>query len=715
MRRLLNFCLLLVLLGAVGFVLWKSKLLPFGPSPGPDPNLPPVKAKARDTLRVAVADRPERLLVSALHSLLKAKDQKLEVVDYNPETVWLELSAGEIDVVIAPLGEAVKAQGRFHSGRFLFASGLSQGYDQIRALKELTPKSVGLTARSGQELFSLANYPDASLMLAEDHTILEGWLREGAVEAAVFQSAALSEEMVEKTVLLAETSAEKPEPTIVILSRVFEDGATEVDLSSRIEVLKAALASWEGLVGYLETQPELLRSNLNKEAEQAKLDVDKVLADYRFLTPAYGRAVLEKEQSEGLLQQTLDLLILANVPNLTAPEWSTVLAVPSRLESAFPPVQIKEPDQSETPSDNPTPEETPSTQPTPSVTEAPKLPPPPRVHLPGSYHAEGQAPPATWPKEEAQGRVVKAQRWAPAVSLRAMLIADSKSAKAFKVQGGLAFEYKSLGALTVPPVSDGVNFFLANAQQLDCVDAEGKTEWSQPLPGAPVEQMALAETSLVVATSDGAGGRLLCLDTTDGRSKWSIPLSEAPTSAPVLVQGSQPMVVLGDKGGRLRAWNFKTGSQVWNIGLEEPVYIAPAAHLGRLAICYSDGRIRLFSAQNGEKLWGETLDTSIAAPPTVTRDYVLVPGKDTYLYALSRQSGDGVWKVRLNSALSEPAVVVAGHILQSDEDGRVHLADGEGNLLSSDTYGTGWVSRPIFTRRGWAISDGAGFVKYYKR
>lgn len=727
MRRLLNFCLFLVLVGSVGYVLWKADLLPIeGWQSGP--KLPPVQAKARDTLRISVADRPEKILVSTLHTLLKVKDQKLEVVPYNPETVWLELSAGEIDVVIAPLGEAVKAQGRFHAGRFLFTSGLSEGLDQLRALKEIKPKTVGVSARSGQELFALQNYPESKILVSEDHSALEGWLAEGAVESAVLQSAALSAELEKATVVLSKTSPEKPEPTVFVLSKVFEKGATEVDLSSRVEVLKQTFETWDGLVGYLETQPDLLRSNLRKAAEASNLDIDKVLSDYRFLTPGHGRAVLERDLSRGFLQQTLDLLVLAHVPNLTAPDWAKVVAIPASIQAAFPEAEFREPPQPSptprpsAPSPSPAPDRTPQVTPTPGAT--PSATPtasitPDRLRVRGSYHVKGSAPPDVWGKPDVKAVSKRYGDWVPALSLRqGLAVVSDDTVRAFSLKEGRnVFDYKADAKWAGPPATDGVDFFVTTKSQVLCLDPKGKVKWTYDLTGAPASELAVKRPLLMVASADASGskGVVTCLDTRTGREKWTVSLPDPPVCPPTLAQGSQVIVVIADKGKKLRAWNAETGSVVWKASLSQTTGIRPSANMGRIGLCEVNGRVSLFDVNDGTKSWDTKVGSSLIAPVTISRDYVLVPAKDNYLYALSRSTGDLEWKVRLNSTLSQPAVVVGGRILQSDEDGRVHTADSEGNLITTESYGTGWLSRPVFSDRGWLLMDGNGKIKYYKR
>lgn len=719
MRRFFNFCLLVVLLTAIGYVLWRADLLPFKLGGNSGSGLPPVTAKARDTLRVAVADRPERLLIAALDKLLEVKSQKLEVVEYNPETVWLELSAGEIDLVVAPLGEAVKAQGRFHAGRFLFTSGLSEGLDQLRALKEGTPESVGVTARSGQELYALQNFPESKITLAKSHQQLEGWLLEGAVKSAVLQSAALSKETSKASVILAQTSAEKPEPTVVVLSRVFEAGATEIDLSARVEVLNEALKSWKGLVDYLETQPELLRSNLKNEAEKFQLDVDLVLSDYRFLTPAYGRAVLVQEQSAGLLQQTLDLLVLANVPNLTAPDWPNVLRVPDSLAAAFPNTQV-EPSVEPSPEASLAPDSTPAPEasPTPKSTSRPEATPPRvRLRVPGTHHASGSAPPDVWPKETLKTSVQAPRRWPPALTSRTAVVTYGGLVRGIGLErASQKFLFKGAGKLAGPPLTDGSKFFVYNRTTIFCLDDEGTIKWNYNLPGEPTEELALAKPVLVVSTANGSGGGVvIALDTESGDVKWQVALPDPPTSAPCLAQGSQPAVVVADGGGKLRAWNAETGSVLWKVSLGDPIYITPSAYQGQVAVCEGLGRVRLYSVDDGSKTWDEDVGSSLTAPPTVTSDYVLIPAKDTYLYAYSRQDGELEWKVRLQSALSESPIVVGGRIFQSDEDGRMHVSDRDGNLISTETYGRGWLSAPAFSRRGWCMVDVNGTFLYYER
>ena len=115
MRRFAKLLLFLLVVAALLFAAWKFKLIPdpFGDKSHPDsPSTPHLVERA--SLRVASADRPEKLMLASLQRLLKSNNRELELVEYNPDTVWLELASGEIDLVVAPVGEAVMAQGRFN-------------------------------------------------------------------------------------------------------------------------------------------------------------------------------------------------------------------------------------------------------------------------------------------------------------------------------------------------------------------------------------------------------------------------------------------------------------------------------------------------------------------------------------------------------------------------------------------------------------------------
>lgn len=374
MRRLVNLFLILVLLGAVGFLLVKARIIHLPERSADSQSTAAAPPPPRENLRVSVARRPETLIVTALQRLLEAKNFKVEIVAFNPETTWMELAAGELDLVVAPIGDAVTAQARFNCGRFLFVSGLSEGYDTIISKAPLSgsPLSLGIVGGRSSELFAIEKFSKARLLIADDQAQLRGWLTEGAVQAAVLESAGLKGELAEKGVKIGGTSADAPMPTVVVLSQTLAQ--ENPDNQIRLKILAAALESWSELIGYLSARPELLLSTLRPEATDMGVDLDKLLTDYRFLSPTEGRQALLQGSQEGLLEQTLGLLLLAKTSNLTGPDWQKTLAIPPSLDRILnspvvlssSPTPMATPTASETPS--PTPMATPSAGETPSPT-----------------------------------------------------------------------------------------------------------------------------------------------------------------------------------------------------------------------------------------------------------------------------------------------------------------------------------------------------------
>ena len=716
MKKLLNFLLLLILVGALLFLAVKAKFIPNplergqAPDPTPQPTL-----VSRDQLRVAVAERPEKLLMSSLKRLLRVKNQQLELVDYNPDTVWLELAGGEIDLVIVPLGEAVKAQGRFKAGSFLFFTGLSTGLDQLLASpKAEQPKKVAVQHKASTDFLARQMLPEADVVSAESLKEVESWLKGGAVEAALIDTSANSPDLLKTFKVLKKTSPESPMPTVAVLSRQFADNASEKEYDKRREVLFAALDSWAGLVSYLDTQPELLKSTVNKEAEQAGINVDRLLVDYTFLPPGKGRALLLDAHRKDMLKQTLDLLVLAGVENLSAPDWDASVNVPTALDRGFEDrgdgTATTQPLPVATPEQSPTPVATPDvvTTPSPSATTPPPATSSQSSFLPTHHRPGSSDMPSSWPEAEklyAQGALTMP----PAVSSKRVMVL-SRDKYFMKGTEGPNLQLPTGGEPTTPPLSDGRQFYLGLENKIAAISNTGKEVWKVEVQGRPLGLQQLNQEHIFYAVNEGDRGRLYCIDTVDGEVLWENVLTSPPASGPVLGNGKTPLVIVADQEGLLQAWNATDGTWQWKTQLQDAAYITPATGYGHLVIVEPQGTVRFFDLKEGKEMWDADLGTALGASPTLTSTGVLIPAKDTYLYHLSSSNGSIRWKQRLSHPMSEPAMVGGQTILQSDEGGKVHtLRINDGTLLNSQTVvNDGWVSRTVFQDSTWATVDQAG-------
>ncbi|MCF3971978.1 hypothetical protein, partial [Pseudomonas aeruginosa] len=81
-------------------------------------------------------------------------------------------------------------------------------YDLVLAAPALqgAPTSLGISGSEGSELFAISKFPEARLVAADDPKQLQGWLSEGAIGAAVLQSASLPPELSQSAKRLSATS-----------------------------------------------------------------------------------------------------------------------------------------------------------------------------------------------------------------------------------------------------------------------------------------------------------------------------------------------------------------------------------------------------------------------------------------------------------------------------------------------------------------------------
>lgn len=716
MRRLVNLCLILVLLGAVGFLLVRARIIHLPERSGggsqPTPSVAPLPP--RENLRISVARRPEILIVTALQRMLEANSLKVEIVAFDPETTWMELAAGELDLVVAPIGDAVTAQARFNCGRFLFVSGLSEGYDTIVAKTQLTglPLSLGIVGGRSGELFAIRKFPEARLLIADDQTQLQSWLTEGAVQAAVLESAGLKGELAQKAVKIGGTSSDAPMPTVVVLSQTLAQETPENQ--TRLKILTAALHSWSDLIGYLSSQPELLRSTLRPEANDMGVDLDKLLTDYRFLAPAEGRQALLQGDQEGLLRQTLDLLVLAKTSNLTSPDWEKTLALPSLLDSLLnSPVGAiisPTPDSTATPA----PSGTPTAEASPSMSTT-------SLAFAGTNYVSGSALPFPWP-EPVTFKVDKTLDLACALTDTQVGLATTEGFTAHKLDGTFAFNSKVGGAPVSSILADPSTFYVSRAGQLQAIDEKGDVVWTCPFKGSPGQSPLLTETHVIMTLSSKNKHRVIAVARENGDVSWEKTLKGAPSSSPIYAATPKSRILIIDESGELTAWNAQTGEvdwqKDWQIKLFKPLSLATAVRGDVLAVTSPDGHVALLSLVDGQKIWENQLGTGLAAAPTVTDSAVLLPATDNTVYTLSRETGDVQEnKVSLKSLPSSPLVVVGENAYLCDETGGAHgfsLSDKltlEWSLSLSDTA----LRSPVFSAQNFALLSADGTVRIYPR
>lgn len=706
MRRFLNLLILLVLVGAVLFVAWKANLLPnpFERKTVVDSSPTPTIAQ-RDNLRVAVPERPEKLILVNLQRLLQAENLAMEILPYNPQTVWLELANGELDLVIAPVDEAVKAQGRFQAGHFLFFSGLSQGLDQLIAWPDAQNMTrVAVRSQAATDFLARQMLPEATVIPAGSAQEVQAWLQGKAVEAAMIDISANDPAFAKPFKILSTTSLESPMPSVVVLSRSFAENAQAVEYTSRRDILVKAIESWTVLVGYLESQPELLKTTLKKEAHESGIDVDVLLSNYSFLSPHQGRLALMEFHSRDAFKTTLDLLVLSGVSNLVVPDWNSTVEAPAFLQTAWAAEQASL-----------TPEATPSPQvDSPIVSLTPQASASPESELAATYSYPQTETTDPWPTPILEYATSKALNFAPALSTKQVAVAASDHLY-LHGWGRESVKVPLASSPSTVPLSDGRNFFYAIDGKIASVNSQGKELWQQAVTGRPLGSPMMVGEKLVYGTDEGDKGRLICLDPLDGEILWEAALDSPLASGPVVASSlGRLLTITINQAGEVKAWNLDDGTELWTHSLEKPSLLNPAVGFGKLAVSQPEGKVRLISLQDGSQIWEADLGSPLVAPPTISENGVILPSKDTYLYMLSLADGSIAWKTRLSHTVSEPAVLLRDKIVQSDEAGKVHtLQLGDGTLLSSEEIGAGWLSRAVAWDGRWALLDASGKCRVY--
>lgn len=735
MRRFLNFLIFIVFFGLLAYVAWKSGYLPTSLTQGPNATSTPARSvEGRSDLRVAAAHRPERLLLESLQRLLKVENLDLQLVEYDPQKVWLELANGEIDIVVAPLGEAVQAQGRFDAGHFLFFSGLSEGLDKLLVAPDVaTRERVAVPGQAATQLLARKLLPEADVIVAKDAAEAELWLKNGIVDAMLIDASITSPDLEEQFEVLTSTSSEEPMPTVIVMSRRFAENAHDDEFGQRRKVLTASLETWRELIGYFDTQPDLLKSNLRQEAEQHNINIDRLLDGYSFLTPERGREKLTAFQADNGFKTTLDLLVLARVDNLRAPDWDDVVEVPGFLDSAWvgesPSLMTTltgSPTSDPSPSDSPTPESTPTAEKKPVSTTDPepevktevasnatqqetKYPP-----IPPTYTYLDAEIPSPWPAVLLETKVPNPVNFAPALSPKQVVVVSKDTLFLISSKN----KRQDIPLDTPPstePLTDGRNFFYAGVGAIVGINSRGKEIWRVEVEGEPYGLSEVTTDFLIYAIHNDENSRIISLDPVDGEVLWEIRLSSPPTSRPVLGSSPSPIVAVLDESGQARAWDLITGRQRWTRKLAAPSFIPPSIGYGLMVINRPNGAVTALNVENGEQVWSFDMGTPLTAPATVTRRGVLIPSKDTYLYLLGNEKGNIVWKTRLSDNLAEPAVVAGERIIQSSENGRVYTIDlDDGALISSmEIDNTTWLSRPVFYDNRPTLLDSKGQVKIY--
>lgn len=714
MKKFFRTLLFLLLLGGLAFAVWKFRLIPhFQRRPVPTGS-PAPESVQRDVLRVAVASRPEKLLMTSLKRLLEVEHLQLEVVEYNPDTVWLQLASQDLDLVIVPVGEAVQGQGRFDAGRWLFFTGESEGLDKLWAQTKVEqPKRVGVYRQAASEFLARQMLPEAKVVPAKSLKEVEEWLTSGAVDAALLDMSSSSDGLDKKFRLLTATSEQNPMPTVAVLSRDFAENADSKAYSTRRKVLESASQSWAGLVSYLDTQPELLKSALKKEADEAGVDLDEMLAGYRFLSPAEGRTALEKFHESGFLKRTLDLLVLSGAGNLRNPDWVSAVGLPPALKSL---VSAGNPTPVEA-----TPSPSPSTVVTPTATPSVETPPEvlqPSPSLEAQVDATHTYPRSkvaqAWPEPLLTFKAGKVSHFSPALSNKQVAVASETNVVVHEIGTG-QITVPLTSPLTTPVIFDGQNFILAAEGAVWAVNSQGKEVWRVETQGTPRAADQLLDGKVYFSVDNDKDSQLLCLDKVDGELLWSLKLDSPPSTRPVLALGDSPLLLVSTQNGDLRAYNGVNGQIIWSQKLSEPLYIEPSAGYGKIGLTRANGNVTLLKTSDGTKAWDVDLGTGLIAPPTLTPQGVLIPSKDTYLYHLSHQNGEITWKTRIAQTMSEPATVVGGQVVQSDESGNMHILElVTGTLLETNKVGGSWLSPVRVLDKRWAVVDDSGTCRVYQ-
>lgn len=666
MRRLLNFIFILVLVGSVGYIFIRPDLLPLQKSSplGSNPSASP-SPSARKSLRVCVVGRPEVLLVNALKRLLETEGQKVEIRAYDVETSWMELAAGEIDLMIAPIGEAIIGQARFQAGQFLFTSGLSTGYDVVLASKASAtpPQSLGIVNGQGCELFAIAKFPNSQLLAAENEADLQNWLAQGAVQAAVLQKASLSGELSKSMVSLSATDSQHPMPTIVVLSQAMR-GKTSAN-EARVDVLLALLGKWKELIGYLERQPDLLRSILKREADELGIDLDIMLKSYSFLRPEKGREALLKSLEEGKLKETLDLLALARVSNLTTPNWQETLEPPSYLAEVL--LEAGSEALSSSAGVAPNPDE-PTALASPVVENSQNA----NIAL-GSRQFPGPAPKDPWPTP-VNLKVSQSLGFSPAITDDLIAVATIDGLSAYLPNGELSFKY-AISNLAFKPLANPNALYLLTVNSVTAIDTSGAELWRLAIPGKAVGDPVLTSDNLIIPIETENGEQqILTLSAENGSIKWQNSLKEPITSPIVSVADDKAEVLLTNGGGTLSCWQAEQGNLLWEASLSSLQALPLAVKGNLLAVAYPNGDIELRSLNNSSIIWQTSLKTALSAAPSMTADgaTLLIPAASGTLYGLAVDSGQLAYKESISpSSLSAP-VVVDDHAYLSDQTGSLH-------------------------------------------
>ncbi len=720
MRRLLNLAIFLVVVAIVGLALIRVGFLP---PPDRWTESAPVASpteEPRVDLHLAVADRPERYLLGAVERLLeadRANPGNLVRLPYNPDTVWLQLNAGELDLVVTALDEAVRGLSLVPGGRMLFFSGLSVGYDQVTVLadrEDRQPTRLGYTRGSSQQLFLRLEYPEAEMIPGRDQRQLERWLLERLLDGVVLESDKLQASENGSTVPLLSTSEDRPLPTVVVLSeRMVEQ---QQEQAGRWETLKASLESWNQLVGYLEEQPELLKATLRRESQGDGVDIDRLLEDYRFLAPTVGRGRLLEAHRSGRLRQAFELLVVAWVDNLVHPDWARVLTLPEALESYFPepPSAPGEtpPAEPEVPAAEP---EVPVQQPTEQPEESAKTEGSSNISgFLGTHHTNVPYSLVQPPVDPVATLKVRTGglRYPPAIGQTNVAAVKEDGLGIYDWNGRAVAAWVAGGVLTTRPVTIDGGFAFGVQGALIATDEEGTELWRAPVEdNRPITELLLAGDLLIFATG-GEEPTLYAVRSTDGVSRWRIPLASEVASTPVITGPSAPRLHLLLADGKFQTYRLSDGESLWVSALPSPTFLPMAAGADRLAVVWPEGRVAVHSSTDGSMLWSSNLGASLATGPTLVSGTVVVPSKDTYLYLLDLENHGRVkQKIRLGAALSQPCRASESLGLVADESGQVHAIDFESDaLLWTRTVSEQALVAMSIGDSGWALSDRQGQV-----
>ncbi|HXE79802.1 MAG TPA: PQQ-binding-like beta-propeller repeat protein [Vicinamibacterales bacterium] len=233
-----------------------------------------------------------------------------------------------------------------------------------------------------------------------------------------------------------------------------------------------------------------------------------------------------------------------------------------------------------------------------------------------------------------------------------------------------------------PALLDRVLFVpLRNGRLVSVAIDTGAIRWTIDLPTEP--GLTAGEGLVFVATADA-----LVAIGADGSRRWSIPIPGGFSAPPIWNSG---WLIASTKNGEVLGIRAQDGEVLWTARLPGAVAARPAFGVDRVFLPIEDGQLVAVDVRSGQVLWQRRLGGRPGAP-LAAADRIFVGAADRWFYCLSAENGDRKWRWRHGGLITAAPAIDARHVYVTGLNNILRALDRHGG---SQRWMQGLPLRPI--------------------